>query len=106
MENTSLSKYSVSFGLSLAITSVVNGLLVVLKEEIPGVMSGMKSITGHHWITHSLFVILLFLLLGFGLAQTSGNSEGAETAQSPRGKVMGGVLVGALIIMGFYLIIG
>ena len=35
MENNGVSKYTISFGLSLALASVANGLLVVAKETFP-----------------------------------------------------------------------
>ena len=43
MENTRISKYTISFGLSLALASVMNALLVVAKEKIPTVMAGLQS---------------------------------------------------------------
>ena len=48
MENRAVSKYTTSFGLSLALTSVLNALLVVVKEKSPAVQAGMKSLTGHN----------------------------------------------------------
>ena len=48
MENINVSKYTVAFGCSLALASVANGLLVIAKEKIPAVMSGMQKLTGHH----------------------------------------------------------
>jgi len=54
MENTSVSKYTISFGLSLALTSVINALLVVAKEKIPAVMTGLQKLTGHHWVRIAL----------------------------------------------------
>ncbi len=35
MESTSLPKHTVAFGLSLAITSVVNSIIVTAKEKTP-----------------------------------------------------------------------
>lgn len=100
MENTSVSKSTVSFGLSLAICSVVNALLVVAKEKSPAVAAHLQKITGHHWVTHAAFIVLLFFLCGWllGLANlkiTTGRLLGIVTA---------GVLAGGLIIMGFYLV--
>lgn len=100
-EANSLSKYSVSFGIALAIASVVNALLVIVKEKSPRVMDGMKMLTGHHWITHSLIVVVLFLGLGWGLAQGGGK---AMTSRGLLGWVFGGVMIGAGLIAGFYLL--
>ena len=102
-ENPALSKYTVAFGQSLAVAGVVNGLLVVAKEKSPAVMAGMKRLTGHHWITHSAIVIALFFLLGWILAQT--NRDGAKLpVNSLIRTLVGGVILGSLIIVGFYLL--
>jgi hypothetical protein len=99
-EAPGLSRFTVSFGIALAIASVVNGLLVIAKEKSHAVMAGMQSLTGHHWITHSLAVILLFLGLGFGLAK----SGPQMTSRSLFTWLFSGVLIGAVLIVGFYLI--
>ncbi len=90
MESTGISKYTISFGISLAITSVINALLVVLKEKNQGVMNGMKQMTGHHWITHSAFTVVLFIALGLALAKLNG-ARGVQ-------------MTGGRLILGFYLI--
>ena len=52
MENSSLGKFTKSFGVSFAITSVLSALLVVLKESNEEtVLAWMKSATRHHWTT-------------------------------------------------------
>ena len=56
MENTNLSKASVSFGLSLAVTSIINAIIVAVKEKSDAVMNGMKKVTGHHWTRRGLLV--------------------------------------------------
>lgn len=99
METNSLSKYTVSFGLSLALCSVVNALLVVVKEKSPAVATAMQKITGHHWITHSAFVVLLFFLCGWLFALPNGG-QGPRLATN---RLIGTVVAGGLIIMGFYL---
>ena len=92
------------FGIALAVTSVVNALLVVVKERSPAVQSAMKSLTGHHWITHSTAIILLFLGLGVILPLANGGKGVKLTINSLIGTVVGGVALGALIITGFYLV--
>lgn len=104
MENTSLSRYTVSFGLSLAVASVVNGLLVIAKEKIPAVLTGMQKLTGHHWITHSVFIVGLFLLGGLLLAQANAGQGPKLTANRLLGTLVAGVGAGALLILGFYLV--
>ena len=104
MDSIPLSKYTVSFGLSLALCSVVNALIVVVKEKSPAVQAAMQKITGHHWVTHSAIVIGLFLLCGWSFALPNGGQGLRITANRLIGIVTAGVLAGGVIIMGFYLI--
>ena len=99
-----LSKYTVSFGLSLALCSVVNALLVVVKEKSPAVQALMQKITGHHWVTHSAVIVGLFILLGWLLALPNGGKGLPLAAGRLTGIIMGGLVTSGLIIMGFYLI--
>jgi hypothetical protein len=104
MENQSLSKYTVSFGFSLAICSVVNALLVVAKEKSPALQAALKKLTGHHWISHSAIVIVLFLTLGWLLAQTKGGAGFPVTANTLIKTIVAGIIISGLLITGFYLI--
>lgn len=104
METNPLSKYTVSFGLSLAFCSVLNALIVVAKEKSPAVAAVMQKMTGHHWVTHSAIVVLLFFLGGWLLALPNGGRSPALAPARLLGIIVAGVLTGGLIIMGFYLI--
>lgn len=103
MENPAFSKYTTAFGLSLALASVINALLVVAKEKNRAVMAALTRVTGHHWITHSAIVIMLFLVLGWILANANGGQGVKLTVNRLIGTLAGGVVVGGLIIVGFYL---
>ena len=104
MENNPLSKYTVSFGLSLVVSSVINALLVVAKEKNPAIQAGMQKLTGHHWITHSTVVIILFLFFGWLFAQAKGGRGLAMTADSLIKAIIAGIFIAGLLIIGFYLI--
>lgn len=103
MEN--ISKYTASFGISLAITSVLSALLVVVKElNENSVLAGMKALTSHHWITHTLLMLIVFFVFGWGLAKTN-NGQGLKmTSGRLVCMIVGGVVIGGLIISGFYLV--
>lgn len=103
-EQNSLSKYTGSFGLSLAISSLVNALLVVAKEKSPAVQAGMKKITGHHWITHAGIVVIAFIVFGWLFARLNGGKGPNMRAGSLIKTVVGGVVVASVVIAGFYLI--
>ena len=104
MENTGISKYTASFGLSLALASVVNALIVIAKESSPAVMTGMQKMMGHHWVTHSTIVLLIFAGCGWLFAQARGGRGLEVTANRLIATVVSGVIVGGLLIIGFYLI--
>jgi hypothetical protein len=106
METNDVSKHTISFGLSLAVASVANGLLVVAKEKIPAVMTGMQALTGHHWIFHSAMVLGLFVFFGWLFARANGGQGIRLTANGLIGALVSGVAAGSLIIMGFYLMCG
>ena len=97
---TGLSKNAAAYGFSLAIACIVNALLVIAKESSPAVMAGMKRITGHHWITHSLIAVLLFVVLGCIFSRGKGLNLSARTVTR---MVATGAILGFLIIAGFYL---
>jgi uncharacterized membrane protein len=100
-----ISKYTVSFGASLAITSILSALLVVLKElNENSVLAWMKGLTSHHWITHGLFMVIAFFAISWGLAKVN-NGEGLKmTTDRLICVIASGVVIGGLIISGFYLV--
>ena len=104
LEKDGVSKYTISFGLSLALASVVNGLLVIAKEKSPAIQSGMQKLTGHHWVTHSVIVLGLFALFGWLFAQFNGGQGIRLNTNRLIGIFVVGVATGSLIILGFYLI--
>jgi hypothetical protein len=104
MENTGVSKYTISFGLSLALASVANGLLVVAKEKIPAVAAGMQKLTGHHWISHCAIILGFFAFFGWLFARANGGQGVKMSVHRLIGALVSGVIAGSLIILGFYLI--
>jgi hypothetical protein len=104
MENKAVSKYTVSFGQSLAICSVVNALLVIAKEKSPALQAAMKKMTGHHWITQSAVIILLFLALGFLLGQVKGGRGDSAAVNRLIKFIATGIFLAGALIIGFYLI--
>jgi hypothetical protein len=105
MENSQIGKYTRSFGLSFAITSVVSALLVILKESSEeGVLAWMKAITGHHWVTHGLFNLILFVVLGWVLSRGGGGQGVKMSANGLVSFIVGAVVVSGVLISGFYLL--
>jgi len=103
-ETPGLSKSTRSFGVALALASVLNGLLVVVKEKSPAVQSALQKLTGHHWITHSAIILALFFLVGWGLGRLNGGQGIRLTARQLLATLVTGVVLGGLIIVVFYLV--
>ncbi len=87
------------YGISYAITSILSALLVVLKESNESVLNLMISLTGHHWITHGLLDVILFVVLGAILSRQNITMNGNTLIMS----VVGSTIVSGLIIAGFFL---
>jgi hypothetical protein len=102
MTNTTLDKTTIGFGLSAAIVSILSTLLVIFKELTPPFKKAMADAMGHHWTTHGVIVIGLFLVLGFVLA-------GAVKPESWSADKLGKAIIWSVIIAGgalaaFYLL--
>jgi uncharacterized membrane protein len=91
------------FGLSYAIASIFNALLMVLKEASPAVHDGLGAITGNHWVTHGLLNLIVFVVLGLVLSRSS---YAHMSASSLINTIVGSTVVSGLIIAGFFLIVG
>ena len=105
MANSEIGKYTRSFGLSFAITSVFSALLVILKESSEeGVLKWMAAVTGHHWVTHGLINLILFAVLGWALSR-AGKGQGVKiSANALVSCIVGAVIISGILIAGFYLV--
>ena len=102
-ETYELGKYTKSFGLSLAITSLISALLVVLKETNEDtVLVWMKAATGHHWVTHGVINLVLFLLFGWLLAIPNDGQGVNISSRSLVLTIVVSFIASGLIIIGFY----
>lgn len=98
MQNNVLSKHTVSFGFSLSVCSLFNALLVIAKEKSPAVQSSMQKLTGHHWVTHVVLVLVLFFVLGFLFTNITSSVNRLIKI------IVAGVVISGLMIVGFYLL--
>ena len=71
---TKLGPASAAFVLAAAITVVFNTVLAWVKDAYEPLNNFMKSVAGHHWTTHGLADIILFLGLGLIFLKT-GSAE-------------------------------
>jgi hypothetical protein len=105
MENSDIGKYTKSFGLSFAITSLISALLVIIKESSEeGVLALMKAITGHHWVTQGLLNLILFVVLGWALSRVNKGQGIKMSANGLVSSIVGAVIISGVLISGFYLL--
>lgn len=96
-----LGRFATGFALSLGITSVFNGLLVVVKEtNEETVLAWLKAATGHHWVTQGIIDIAVFVVMGFLLTWACGSWR--SRPNTVIAVAVGGIVVGGLIIVGFF----
>jgi hypothetical protein len=67
-----------AFGLSAAITIVFNTALAWAKDAYDPLNSFMASLTGHHWRTHGLVDLIVFLVLGYVFMRRGVRMEGTK----------------------------
>jgi len=105
MEHAEFEKYTRSFGLSFAITSVVSAILVILKEtNEETLLAWMKAASGHHWVTHGIFNLILFGVLGWALSRPN-NGQGVNLSTNGLiSCIVGAIVVSGVLIAGFYLL--
>lgn len=88
-----LSRESVAFGLSAAVTVLFNTVLALVKDSIEALNSFMASLTGHHWTTHAIFDLIVFVGLGFIFMKT-GTGSGMTASR------LAVTLVAAVVVAG------
>ena len=104
MENEQLGKYASSFGLSLAVTSLVSAGLVILKETNQDTVLAWMKALGHHWVIHGLINLVVFLVLGFAFSLLRGGKGVTMSGGKLTSIVVVCVLLGSLAIAGFFLV--
>lgn len=106
MNASTLNARTRGFGLSVAITSIVSALLVVAKEVNEGLLNFMKAVSVHHWVTHGVFDVVVFLVLGLALSRSNQGQGPAISDEKLILAVAAGFLLGCVAIAAFYLIAG
>ena len=101
MENTKMDKYTAGFGLSVVVTSLLNAVILIIKEKSDAVMSAMKAALGHHWTTHGVIVIIVFLVVGFVFSGMK--FEEKIDARTMQRYIIGAVILSSVVIAGFFL---
>jgi hypothetical protein len=104
MEEKTAWKLVPGFGISLLVVSLFNSALVMAKELNPALLAWMKALTGHHWITHGVLVLVSFFVLGLVLSRVDFGEK--VTASKLAAMVAAGVILGGGSIGLFFLVHG
>ena len=96
MENKTQSNFIPGFALAFMFVSIANAALVILKEANEDLKELMAGLLGHHWVTHGVFIIILFFVLGLLFSRIQYNEQWFSTKTAMIvfiGAVIGGVLI-------------
>lgn len=103
MPNT-LGKYTAGFGLAMAITMIFTSLFLILKENSKGLKDGLASMLGHHWTSHGVITIIVFIVLGVLFSRLRIEESWGIDGWKLTAIIAAGTVLGGLIIIGFFLL--
>jgi hypothetical protein len=92
-EGVGLDHTATAYGIAAAVAIVFNTLLAWVKDAYDPLNTAMAKTLGHHWTTHGVVVVLVFLVVGFVLSRSSG-----DLIKSPYGAVY--TLCAAVVLAG------
>ncbi|MGA7982567.1 MAG: hypothetical protein WCA32_20390 [Chromatiaceae bacterium] len=96
-------KIAAAFGVAAAITVIFNVVLAFIKDAYEPLNTFMAHLTGHHWVTHGLADILLFVVLGWLFAARGiparGLSQGLVVAVAAASVIAGAALVAWFVLV-------
>lgn len=88
-----MSASAAGFTLAAIVATIFNTVLTIIKEEYHPLNVYMKSLTGHHWITHGIAVVAVFLVLGFLFSRMG-------IVQRMRATTLTNMLIATVVIFG------
>lgn len=91
------------FGLSVAVASMFTALLVVAKEMNAPLLSWMNATSGHHWVTHGILTLAVFVALGLILTRLGSDERSWLNANRLTFVLAASIVVSGAIIFGFFL---
>jgi uncharacterized protein (DUF2342 family) len=98
-----LDKTTSGFVLAASVTILFNTALALAKDVSAPLTAHMKQLTGHHWTTHGIADLVVFLVLGFLFSQTKlGEKLGANAVTAI---LTGSVIVASLGLAIWYLFV-
>lgn len=89
---------------SFFVLCIFNAVLVIAKESYSPLKTLMADLSGHHWVTHGVVIIVFYPLITMALLRLCRveNTDVNDARLSNR--VIQGVIIGVALITGFYLL--
>jgi hypothetical protein len=95
-----LSHTAIAYGIGASVAVLFNTLLAWVKDSFEPLNTAMAKLTGHHWTTHGLAVVLVFLLVGFALSRKDGDA--LKGAYAPVVVLCGSVVLAGLGLVAWF----
>lgn len=83
LDTPRLDKRTTAFGVAAAVAVLFNTVLTWAKESSQALHDWMVVATGHHWVTHGLLDLAVFLLVGLLLVRSTVTERVASTVLTP-----------------------
>jgi len=98
-----MKKLIYSSAISASVSIIAITVITIWAELTPGLKDFLKSLSGHHWVTKSLAVVILFpLVLGITYAFSRGETADSAVRRSLWTLIVSTV-AGPIAILGFFL---
>jgi hypothetical protein len=96
-----LSHTASAYAVGAAVAVLFNTLLAWIKDSYDSLNTAMAHTLGHHWTTHGVAVVLVFLVVGFLLSRREGDRL---TGNSAIYTLVISVVAGGLGLFGWFLV--
>jgi hypothetical protein len=95
-----LSHTAIAYGIGASVAVLFNTLLAWVKDSYDPLNTAMARLTGHHWTTHGLAVVLVFLMVGFAISR--GHEDSLKGPYAPIAVLCGSVVLAGLGLVGWF----
>lgn len=102
-DEVGLDHTATAYGIAAAIAVLFNTLLAWVKDAYDPLNVAMAKTLGHHWTTHGVAVVLVFLIVGFVLSRSS--TDWIKSSYGAVYLLCAAVVVAGLGLVGWFLLV-